>query len=259
MTNLQETLLFPIRDSQSRSQFLIACAIMLAAFLVPFLPSLILMGYSARIMRQIIEEKKRPSMPVWQGSDWSELLMDGVRLYGAQIVLTLPLFLLMGCGLVLMVSGTIAIPSLAEESTSSFGLVGVLFMVIGTFFMGLFALLSMPYSVIISAALPHVAVHRSFQAAFQFREWFSIFRKAVGQFILGYAVILVASFVFMFLIQVAMLTIVLMCIVPLLMGPYMAYQILIMNTVYAQAYAVGRDALQTVYLPGTPNISALDS
>ena len=245
MTNLQETLLFPVRDSQSRSQFLIACAIMLAAFLVPILPSLILMGYSARIMRQIIEEEKEPSMPVWKGSDWSDLLMDGVRLYGAQIVLTLPLFLLMGCGLIFLISGTIAIPVLAEESTSSFVLVGVLFMVIGTFFMGLFAILSMPYSVIISAALPHVTVQRSFQAAFQFREWFSIFRKAMGQFILGYAVILIASFVFMFVIQFAMLTIVLMCIVPFLMAPYMAYQILIMNTVYAQAYAVGRDVLQT--------------
>ena len=245
MTNLQETLLFPVRDSQARSQFLIACAIMLTAFLVPILPSLILMGYSARIMRQIIEEEKEPSMPVWKGSDWSDLLMDGVRLYGAQIVLTLPLFLLMGCGLIFLISGTIAIPVLAEESTSSFVLVGVLFMVIGTFFMGLFAILSMPYSVIISAALPHVVVQRSFQAAFDFREWFSIFRKAVGQFILGYAVILIALFVFMFVIQFAMLTIVLMCIVPLLMAPYMAYQILIMNTVYAQAYAVGRDVLQT--------------
>jgi hypothetical protein len=245
MTNLQEILLFPVRDSESRSQFLIACAIMFAAFLVPILPSLILMGYSARIMRQIIEQKKGPSMPVWQGIDWSEVLMDGVRLYGARIVLTLPLLLPMGCGLVFMLSGTIAIPMLAEESTSSFVPVGVLLMVIGTFFMGLFAILSMPYGVIISAALPHVAVQRSFQAAFQFREWFSIFRKAVGQFILGYAVILIASLVFMFVIQFAILTIVLMCIVPLLMAPYMAYQILIMNTVYAQAYAVGRDSLQT--------------
>jgi hypothetical protein len=49
----------------------------------------------------------------------------------------------------------------------------------------------------------------------------------------------------MLVIQFAMLTIVLMCIVPLLMVPYMAYQILIMNSVYAQAYAAGQDALQT--------------
>lgn len=245
MTNLQEILLFPVRDSQSRIQFLIACAIMFAAVFIPILPSLILMGYSARIMRQIIEQKKGPSMPLWQGRDWSELLMDGVRLYGAQIVLMLPLLLLIGCGLVFMVSGAIAIPVLAEEGTSPWAIGGVFFMLIGTFFMGLFALLSMPYSVIISAALPHVAVQRSFQAAFQFREWFSIFRKAVGQFILGYAVILIASMVFMFVIQIAMLTIVLLCIVPLLMAPYMAYQILITNAVFAQAYAVGRDALQT--------------
>jgi hypothetical protein len=97
--------------------------------------------------------------------------------------------------------------------------------------------------VIVSAALPHVAIKRSFQAAFEFKEWFAIFRKALGQFILGYAVIMVASFVFIMIMKVAMITLVLICILPLLMIPYAAYQMLIMNTVYAQAYAIGRKGL----------------
>jgi len=41
-----------------------------------------------------------------------------------------------------------------------------------------------------------------------------------------------------------MMTLILICIVPLIMIPYTAYQMLIMNTVFAQAYAVGQEGLQ---------------
>src|SRR5512134_766990 len=98
MNNLQETLLFPVRDAEARKQFLFTCLIVLAGYFIPLLPFLVVMGYSAKIMRQIIDEKKSPSMPAWQGSDWAEMLLEGLRLYGAQLVLMLPLFLFMGCG-----------------------------------------------------------------------------------------------------------------------------------------------------------------
>ena len=103
MNNLQETLLFPVRDAEARKQFLFTCLIVLAGYIIPILPFLVVMGYGAKIMRQIIDEKKSPSMPEWQGSNWSEMLMDGLRLYGAQLVLMLPLFLFMGCGFIAMV------------------------------------------------------------------------------------------------------------------------------------------------------------
>lgn len=120
----------------------------------------------------------------------------------------------------------------------------MLFFFIGIAAIILMSLLSLPYSVVISAALPHIAMKRSFQAAFEFNEWFAIFRKALGQFIVGYAVIMVASFIFTMILQIAAMTIVLMCIVPLIMIPYIAYQSLVMNTVFAQAYLAGRDGLQ---------------
>ena len=244
MNNFQETLLFPIRDAESRNQFLIACAVMLAAFIIPILPAILLTGYATKIMRQVIEERKAPSMPAWQGSDLSEMLMDGLRLWGAQIVLMLPLLLLMGCGMVFLMSGSVGFAALAENHADSFAPVGMLLFMVGSLFFGLFGILSLPYSVIISAALPHVAIKRSFQAAFEFKEWFSIFRKALGQFILAYAVIMIASFIVAMVMQIAMITIILICIIPFLMIPYIAYQMLIMNTVFAQAYAIGQDALQ---------------
>jgi hypothetical protein len=202
------------------------------------------MGYSAKIMRQVIEEKKTPSMPAWQGSDLSEMLIDRLRLWGAQLVLMLPLFLLMGCGMIFMMSGSVGFAAFSDSNGDAFAPVGMLLFMAGFLFFGLFGVLSLPYSVIISAVLPHVAIKRSFQAAFEFNEWFSIFRQALGQFILAYVVIMIASFIVAIAMQIAFITIILICIIPFLMIPYIAYQMLIMNTVFAQAYAMGQDALK---------------
>jgi hypothetical protein len=246
MNNLQETLLFPVRDAEARKQFLFACLIVLAGYFIPLLPFLVVMGYTAKIMRQIIDEKKSPSMPAWQGSDWSEMLLEGLRLYGAQLVLMLPLFLFMGCGFISMFGGSMTMAISADEGVDALVPVGMLLFFIGTGFMMLIALLSLPYGIILSAVGPHVVTNRSFAAAFRFKEWWPIFRKGLGQFILGYVVIMVMSFVFALVIQIALITIVLMCIVPLIMIPYSAYLMLITNTFYAQAYAAGREALQIV-------------
>ena len=246
MNNFQETLLFPVRDAESRKQFLIACAIMLAAFLIPILPVILLTGYTTKIMRQIIHEKKAPSMPAWQGSDWTEMLVDGLHLYGAQLVLTLPLFILLGCGMISMFAGSAGFATLADESTKSLAPMAGIFLFVGMMSFMIFSILSIPYSVILSAAQAHVAAKRSFQAAFAFKEWWAIFVKGLGQFIIAYVFIMVTSFVFVFIMQFAMLTIVLLCIVPFLMIPYSAYLLLITNTFYAQAYLRGQDGLQTI-------------
>jgi len=244
MNNWQETLLFPVRDAEARKQFLIACLVALAGFIIPLVPTILLMGYGVKIMRQVLNERKSPAMPEWQGSDWSAMLMDGLRVFGLQIILMLPLFLVMGCGFFFMISGSIGFTALADESTRAFAPIGGLFFVIGIGMMMLFTLLSFPYGIVISAAIPHAVANDSFAAGFNFKEWFPIFRKGFANFILSYVFVFVVSFVFMFVIQFAMITIILMCIVPFLMIPYSAYLTLVANTVYSQAYVAGRDALQ---------------
>ena len=244
MNNWQETLLFPVKDAQARKQFLIACLVTLAGFIIPLIPTIVLMGYGVKIMRQVLQERQKPTMPEWQGSDWSAMLMDGLRVFGLQIILMLPLFLIMGCGFFFMISGSLGFAALAEESTQAFVPVGVLFYLLGIGIMMLFSLLSIPYGVIISAAIPHSVANNSFEAGFKFKEWFPILRKGLGNFILSYVFVIVTSFVFMFVIQFAMLTIILICIVPFLMIPYSTYITLLANTVYSQAYITSLDALQ---------------
>ena len=243
MNNLQETLLFPVRDAEARKQFLFACLIVLAGYIIPILPFLVVMGYGAKIMRQIIDEKKSPSMPEWQGSNWSEMLMDGLILYGAQLVLMLPLFLFMGCGFISMFGGSMTMAISADENVEALVPISMLLFIVGFGSIMLFAVLSLPYGIILSAVGPHVVTNRSFTAAFQFKEWWPILRQGLGQFILGYVVVLALSFVFTFVIQIALITIVLMCIVPFIMIPYSAYLMLLTNTLFAQAYVAGRDSL----------------
>jgi uncharacterized membrane protein YgdD (TMEM256/DUF423 family) len=244
MNNLQDTLLFPFRDKDAWSQFLIACVLMLAAFIIPLLPVIFLMGYTVKIMRQIIEEGRSPSMPSWQGADWSEMFMDGLRLYGAQLALMLPLILFLGCGLVTLFSGSISFAALADEGNQALAPIGGLLFFVGMGSIMIFALLSIPYGIVTAAAQAHVARKRSFTAAFEFQEWWPVFRSGLGQFVIVYVMILIASFVFSFILQIAMVTIVLICVVPLLMIPYSAYLMIITNTLYAQAYVAGREALQ---------------
>ena len=244
MNNIQETLLFPVRDAEARKQFLFTCLIMLASFIIPLLPLFLIMGYGVKIMRQIIDERKSPSMPAWQGVDWTETFVDGVKLYGVQLILMLPLMLFMGCGFLSMFGGSISMTALADESTRSIVPIGMIFFFIGIGFFMLFSVLSLPYGIVLSAVAPHVATKRSFAAGFEFKEWWAIFRKATGQFLLAYALTFAVSFVFIIVMQIAMITLVLMCIVPFIMIPYSVYVMLMTNTLTAQAYLVGRDALQ---------------
>ena len=245
MINWQETFLFPVQDAEARKQFLIACLVTLAGFIIPLVPTIILMGYGVRIMRQVIEERKKPSMPEWQGSDWGAMLTDGLWVLGVQLTLMLPLLLLMGCGMVFIFSGSIGMSAFANENNNAVATFGLILFFIGMGLTMLFSLLSFPYGIMISAAVPHSVANNSFAAGFNFKEWFPIFRKGLANFILGYIFIMVVSFVFVFVIQIAMITLILMCIIPFLMIPYTTYITLITNTIYSQAYVAGRDALQT--------------
>jgi hypothetical protein len=242
MNNLQATLLFPVRDAESRKQFLIASVIMLASMIVPLLPAWIVMGYGAKIMRQIIDEGREPSMPDWQGSDWGALLMEGLRLWGVRMLYSLPLMILMGCGFMVMFAGTGVLASASEGGDVPPALGGLAFM-IGFGVIMLLGLLALPLGIVLGAVESHVVTKNSFQAAFQFKEWAPIFRKSFVQFLLAYLMIMGVSFILTFAMQIAMMTIVLLCVLPFLMMGISIYLVMVMSALFAQAYAAGRAAL----------------
>jgi hypothetical protein len=242
MNNLQATLLFPVRDAEARKQLLIASAIMLAGFVIPILPMLVVMGYGVKIMRQVIMEGSEPSMPEWQGSNLGALLQDGFRILAAQLVYTLPLVLLIGCGFIATFAGTGLLASSSDGNIPS--VLGGLSIFAGMGFIMLISVLILPLGIVLGAVESHVVSQGSFQAVFDFKGWWLIFRKSLAQFLLSYLVVMAISMVLTFLMQIAMLTVVLICLFPFLMAGYSTYLMLVMNTLFAQSYANGRASLQ---------------
>src|SRR4026209_2520851 len=89
--NLNDLFLFPFQDSESRKHFLIGCLIYLAGFFIPILPWLIVTGYNAILVRQVLSGEK-PHLVPWQ--NWEALFKDGAKLFGIRLVYSSPLFIL---------------------------------------------------------------------------------------------------------------------------------------------------------------------
>jgi uncharacterized protein DUF4013 len=249
MAQIQNVLLYPIRDSAARKNFLIACVLMFGNFIIPILPVLALMGYVVRNMRQVIDEKRDPSMPEWD--DWNAFLMDGLRIWGFRIIIMLPLLLLLFAAMgVFFVFLVIGISTNDSQTSSSIVVVGsLLFSLAMTFFV----IISIPLGIVSVAGSCHVVAKRSISAGFQFQEWWQIFRKNIGAFIVYYLVVMAVSYVLVFALQILIFTIILICIMPILLAVVSAYLILIQDVLFAYAYVEGRDALAQQQVVVSPN------
>jgi hypothetical protein len=240
---IKNALLFPVKDTYARQQFLLACLIMLVGTIVPVIPIFFLLGYGARIARQIVLEKKEPSMTGWD--DWNEFFHDGARLFGIRIILALPLILLMfvGTGLFIMTSIVVS-ASDSSQSTQDLPSIAMAGFVAAMIVVMLVGLLAIPITFLTFAAETHVAVKGSLSAGLQFREWWPILKNGAGAFLVAYLVIIVASFAFSFIVSFATITIILICILPFVIFPYSAYLVLVSQVLAAQAYAISQASLQ---------------
>jgi len=237
---IQSILLYPIRDSAARKNFLIATALMFANFIIPILPMFLLMGYVARIMRQVIDEKREPSMPEWD--DWNTFLTDGLRIWGFRMVFVLPLLIIMFGGMTLFFLFTMVGIGTTNHSNSPSPLLfaGPL---IFAGVMLVFMVLAIPLGIVSMVGSMHVVAKRSFSAGFDFKDWWPIFRINVGTFIVYYLIAVAVSYVLMFATQILFFTIILICLVPFIFPALIAYMLLIQDVLFAYAYAQGRDML----------------
>jgi hypothetical protein len=89
--NLNEIFMFPIKDAEARKHLLIGALVALAAFFIPILPYLAIVGYSALIARQVLRGES-PRMIAWE--DWSGMLTSGLKLFGVRMIYSIPIFLL---------------------------------------------------------------------------------------------------------------------------------------------------------------------
>lgn len=236
--NLQALLAYPFRDPDWKNKFLLGSLIVLAGFAIPLLPFIFIYGYMLQIMRRIIVEGGEPFLPAWD--DWGKLFNDGSKLFGVVVVYTLPLMVLVMLGVFLFTFSIwmpimFAGPAAGGENPPDvlFPLAGGLGM---TVCIGLGLLLGLGLSLVVPAAMGHVAATNDFAAAFRWREWWPIFRANLPGFLLADLVLWAVSLVLNIIVYVSLI---LCCLLPFVAAPITIYTLLIYSALFAQAYRDG--------------------
>jgi len=241
--NLNDLFLFPFQDSESRKYFFIGCLIYLAGFVIPILPWLVATGYMAILIRQVLDGEK-PHLVPWQ--DWEQLLKDGARLFGVRLVYASPLLLLM-IPLFLIFFSFSFFPILFQHSDShSLGTIYLLLVFASVGIVLLMMPLSLAIGLIVPAAEIHMIAKDDFAAGFQVKEWWPIFKKNWGGFVVALAILYALSMVLSIAMQLMFITFVLICLFPLLLPVVSMYSAVVQYVAFAQAYKEGKDRLALV-------------
>ena len=243
--DLKALFAYPFQDTNWKNKFLIGSLVVLAGYIIPIIPFFVVYGYMAQIMRRIIVERGQPYLPEWD--DWGKMFMDGLKLLGALLVYSLPIFVLF-CASYLFIFLTIGVSASVEASSdapSGLAAVGPLVGTFGFFCMfGIIMIFALALGLVSPAIMGHIIATDEFSAAFRFGEWWSIFRANLGGFFIAYVIVLALYSAFSFALSIMYLTIILCCFLPIIMGPVTYYMLLISAVVFGQAYRDGVDKLQ---------------
>jgi hypothetical protein len=136
------------------------------------LPGMILLGYMAQIMRNVMAGSDRP-LPEW--SDFGTLLSDGAKLFVVMLAYFVPY-------LVLVILGGIF------TSIEQVQLLGVLFSCVGYLY-------ALALYVILPAAAGQYVSTNSIGAALQFQEVLALVQNNIGDFLVVFLLGIVASII----------------------------------------------------------------
>jgi len=234
---------YPFRDPKWVEKLLIALLLMLANFIIPVIPALVLAGYAIEIMRIVLQEVM-PALPAWK--NWGTMLVDGLRFLGITILFFLPTFLiaLLGFGAILiptLMSGLLSTGQ--EEVTTTVVLLPILGSAGGVITLGLMSIVGIVSIFLLPPAIVHATNKEEFSAAFRIREWWWILRLNFSEFLIAYAIITAFNIITTVLIQFFSFTVVLCLVVPFLQSAISVYGMLFSAALIAKAYREGLQKL----------------
>lgn len=234
--DLNHLFLFPVENTQARQRFLAGSLLMLAALIIPIVPYMLIIGYILRIMRQVIAGQSA-SMPAW--SDWETMFKDGLKMFGVRLIYSLPIFLVM----LPFVATFFFAPFLAEASRGGEAIFGMFMFSFSLMFMCMIPFI-FALSIIIPAAESHFAATGEFKAGFRIKEWWPIFTKNFGGFIVAFMIFYGITMIVSVAMQFLIFTVILLCFLPILIPMFSFYMVIIQYTTVAQAYREGLLKLQ---------------
>ncbi len=239
---LRPFFLFPLRDRQSVSRFLVGSALLLAGMLVPIVPGLLVYGYGLRVARRTIAGEA-PEMSPWE--DWSGLLSLGFRGFLASLVYTLPAFVVFALGVGAYFIASIMIPLSAgpsgtpSDASLAFFLAAMVAMILS---IPVGAVLLVLGVLPLPAALCHFAASDRLRSAFAIDEWWPVLSANRLGYLISF-VITAGVFGITYWVSLTLwYTILLACLAVLLAAPIGFYTTLLAAALFGEAYREGKTA-----------------
>ena len=226
LQGMKKAVFFPFRGKNSTDKILIGAAIYFANFIIPLIPFILLLDYFGQIMKRIIVLDLDPQMPEW--NDWGTFFIDGLRIFGALVIYTLPGVLVMIFGYFLIFGTSFVMSFLGSFFTLAFSngnapsplpiffttLTSIVGSLAGFLIIWIGLIISLISGVFYQPAMGHLIARGDFGAAFRFKEWWPVFKANLGGYLLTTIFALGFVIFLSFFIQFLYLTVVLCILLP---------------------------------------------
>lgn len=236
---VKRLLRFPFATPDWRTPFLIGTALFWANSIFPLVPLVFVHGYALRIMRQAIAGQS-PTLPRWD--DWGAIGKDGLIATVVGLIYMLPALIVLLIGAMLYVFGFMGQPLIAvliddpgaAAGISVLGFFAGMAGLFGAMFLGL--ILALAGLIPLPAAVGHALAHDNLGAAFQPRQIWNLIRADAWSYftawIIGGGLATVGYVIFM----VGYYTLVLICLIPFLVAPFLFYATIVSAAVFGESY-----------------------
>ena len=242
---LPQILTFPFKGEGWFGKLAIATGVMLAGYIIPIVPMIILLGYFYEMVRRVVVEGEDASLPEWD--DWGGFLSNGFKWFASTLVITVPFFLVF-----LLTMGLYFIPVFFIESGVSDGFfagyfaflffaqfilmfVSIIFMV----FMGVFA----------PVYMVHMVADGEFKAMFNIKEWWKIFAKGFWEFFISFLLLYGIAMIIGFIYGILIYSVICCCLAPIVICFGSVYILAVYLALVAGAYRDGREKLPVEEAP----------
>jgi hypothetical protein len=237
--SIKDILLFPFREPDWRSRFLIGAALVLAGYFIPIVPLVFAIGYALQIMRRAALGESL-TLPAWD--EWGRFGVDGLRAILVALIYLLPGFVVLLGGMGLYFATSFSMPAMYENDIVAAGwnsawpwvFLGGMAIMFLSMFLGtvLLAVGAVP----LPMALAHLAVRDKVSAAFHPREWWPLVRaNTLGYFVAWVVGVGLAALLYLAQMLVGY-SVILCCLVPFVSAVGGFYLSLVGAALFGQFY-----------------------
>ena len=245
--SIQTLFAFPFRDQKWGNKLAIGAGLICASFIIPIIPLLFVFGYAFRLTQNIIRNPEDElGLPDWQ--DWEKLLEDGIKWFGISVIYLIPLALITCLGFFAYL-----VPMLGMIISENGGGVNLDPTLVGLTLTGgifiwviacaLSMILILVLGIILPPSLTHAAAKGEFKAAFQFKEWWSIFRANFSGFLIAFVLVSGVSLLSIYVSYALSLTVILIILIPIILSFAGIYITVLSSALFGNAYREGQAKL----------------